>query len=188
MIQVKKSRMKKRNHMKNSLSQVNILMSTIVLVVTVTISPSIVQAVDYPVRPALMEARQEVKTERQDRRAVAASVHATQLEKRFGEYFSKLSNLFSRIEQRANTLKSQGKNVDAVLASVAKGKAALAEAQSLGAEAIRLFKAIDPAKYAEQRAQALQAKEKAEAARKKFQEALQAARQAIAQLKTASGE
>lgn len=124
------------------------------------------------------ESRQEMRTtiqeNAQDRRSRVAENHANRLEQRFGVYYTRLANISARLEQRIATLKGQGKNVARAEASLAKGKAALAEAQKLSADAVAQFRAIDPAKYSEQRPAALKARDTAQAARQKFVEAKQA--------------
>jgi hypothetical protein len=129
------------------------------------------------------EMRTTIQGNAQDRRTRIAENHANRLEQRFGVYYTRLANIAARLEQRIAVLKGQGKNVARAEASLTTGKAALAEAQKLSAEAVVQFRAIDPAKYAEQRPAALKARDKAQAARQTFIEAKQAFQTTIQALK-----
>lgn len=133
------------------------------------------------------EQREEHKTQlqvsRQEWRSTVAQNHALRLENRFGRYGNRLNNIVERLQTWLNTLKSEGKDVSTAQAKLDEAKTKLASAKTLGLDAVAKFKAIDPAKYEEQRDQALAARDVAQQARLAFMDALKLIKQVRDSLK-----
>lgn len=138
-------------------------------------------------RPERAVEIQEIRQDnRQNLRSSVAENHANRLERRFGFYFARLGNIIARFQRRLDALKTAGKDTTAVQAKLDAAKSKLAEAKAKGAEAIAAFKAIDPAKFSEQRAEAFAARDLATAARKLFVETHTLLKEALRLLKTIS--
>jgi hypothetical protein len=131
-----------------------------------------------PDRPANIEI-QEIRGERQDKReegrakmqdfrSHVAENHANRLSRRFAFYYNRLNDIITRFQSRLDSLKTAGKDTSAAQTALDKAKTSLASAKSKGDAAVAAFKAIDPAKFTEQKAEALAARDLANEARKLF--------------------
>lgn len=116
---------------------------------------------------------------RQEHRSEVAKIHADNLEKQFNAHYTRLSELATKLQTKITTLKTAGKDTTAAQAKLDAAKVSLESAKTLGQEAIAGFKAIDPAKYEEQKTQALAARDKAKSAREAFVKALQDMKDAL---------
>lgn len=125
------------------------------------------------------EIRADRKENRQARRDLRAQKHGERLEARFGHYYTRLTAIATKIQERINKLKGEGRDITTAQTKLDEAKAKLESAKSLGAEAVAAFKAIDPAKYQEQRAAALAARDKAKQARQAFQDAHKLLKEAV---------
>jgi len=112
-----------------------------------------------------VEERQEL---RQTKRSNVAENHANRLERRFNFYYQRFNNIITRIETRISNLKTGGKDTSLVETKLTTAKSNLAAAKTKGDEAIAAFRAIDPAKFAEQKDKAFAARDLANAARQLF--------------------
>jgi hypothetical protein len=144
------------------------------------------QAEIQEIRGERMEDRQEAKDKMQEMRSTVAENHANRLSRRFAFYHARLSNIIMRFEKRLDVLKADGKDVSTVSTKLAAVKAKLAEAKAKGDEAVSAFKAIDPAKFSEQKTEALAARDLANAARKLFMETHTLLKDALKSLKAIS--
>ncbi len=120
------------------------------------------------VTPQIMEIREERKENVQDFLSQIAENHANRLERRFGYYNTRLDNIITRFQKRLDALKAEGKDVASNQAKLDAAKAKLGEAKAKGAEAIAAFKAIDPAKFSEQKTERHAARDLAIMARKLY--------------------
>jgi hypothetical protein len=103
---------------------------------------------------------------RQEARSDVAEKHATRLEQHFNGYYTRLSAIILKMETRINSI--TGKDTTTAKSKLAEAKTKLEEAKILGAKAVSLFRAINPAKWSEQKAQAITARDTAESARIAF--------------------
>lgn len=128
------------------------------------------------IKSEIMENRQELKDmrveNRQEIRSVVAENHANRLERRFKFYYDRLSGIATRLQTRLTTLKSGGKDTSIAETKLTEAKTKLETAKSLGSQAVAAFRAIDPAKFEEQKAEAIAARDLANQARVAFKEAL----------------
>lgn len=138
------------------------------------------------IREVRKDARNEIKDKMQEFRSNVAENHANRLERRFKFYFDRLTNILTRFDKRVATLKSEGKNTAAVESSLAAAKTKLSEAKTKGDAAIAAFKAIDPAKFSEQKTEAMAARDLAMAARKLFMDTHSLIKDALKALKLIS--
>lgn len=145
---------------------------------------------DRPAQAEIQEIRQERKEDReetrekvQEIRSNVAENHANRLERRFAFYYSRLSNIITRFEKRLDILKADGKDITAVSAKLTEVKTKLESAKAKGIEAVAAFKAIDPAKFSEQKTEALAARDLANSARKLFVETHTLLKDALKSLK-----
>lgn len=129
---------------------------------------------------------QEIKTNLQEMRDNVAARHANRLERRFNFYYTRLSNILLRFQKRLDTLKADGKDVTTIQQKLDATKAKLEEAKTKGMEAVAAFKAIDPAKFSEQKTAAFAARDLANAARKLFADTLVLLKDALKALKVVS--
>ncbi len=134
---------------------------------------------DRPAQAAIQEIRQE-------NRSKVAENHANRLERRFGFYYDRLSKIIVRFEARLVILDNAGKNTADSKAKLALAKTKLEAAKVAGQEAVVQFRAIDPAKFSEQKTEAFAARDLAVSARKLFQESHQLLKDALKSLKTIS--
>lgn len=119
------------------------------------------------------EEMRELRTEnRQEVRSVVAENHANRLERRFKFYYNRLSGIATRLQTRLNTLKSGGKDTSTAETKLTEAKTKLETAKSLGSQAVAAFRAIDPTKFEEQKAEAKAARDLAVQARTAFKDAL----------------
>lgn len=179
--------------------QKSILLALFVLLVSVSqVSAESAENVtkrrpDQPIRAEI----QEIKTERselreafkesiEEKRSQIASNHADRLEKRFNAYYARLASIILRFEQRLALLKSDGKSVASVETDLSNSKAKLEEAKFKGTEAVAAFRAIDPTKFSEQKAELKAARDAAELARKLFKESHELLKKALKSLKAIS--
>lgn len=109
---------------------------------------------------------------RQEVRSVVAENHANRLALRFNYYYERLSGIALRLETRLTTLAGEGKDTSSARQKLSEAKTKLESAKSLGDQAIAAFRAIDPTKFAEQKDQALAARDLAMRARTAFRESL----------------
>lgn len=129
--------------------------------------------------------QQQLRQEnRQETRSNVAENHANRLEKRFGLYYQRLSNIIERFQLRLAALKSTGIDTSKVAATLATAQTKLSDAKSKGEQAIAAFRAIDPAKFSEQKSQALAARDLANQARKLYLEVHQLIKAALVELKS----
>jgi hypothetical protein len=133
--------------------------------------------------PQIMEIRAEGRDIVQEFRSNIAENHANRLQNRFGFYFSRLDNIIARFQRRLDALKGEGRDVTSIQTKLDAAKSKLAEAKAKGGEAIAAFRAIDPAKFSEQRTQRLAARDLASAARKLFVETHNLLKEAVRLLK-----
>ncbi|GAB4026183.1 MAG: hypothetical protein Fur0011_0930 [Candidatus Microgenomates bacterium] len=128
------------------------------------------------IRESIKENREEMRelrTEnRQEVRSVVAENHANRLERRFKFYYDRLSGIASRLQTRLDSLKSTGKDISSALSQLTEAKAKLESAKTLGTQSVAAFRAIDPAKFEEQKAEAKAARDLANQARLAFNDAL----------------
>lgn len=139
------------------------------------------------VRSDRQENRQERQEERQENRqeirSNIASNHAERLENRFMLYSKRLGNIIERFQVRLDTIKADGKDTSNVQSLLTNAKTKLGEATTKGNGAIAAFRAIDPAKFAEQKTQVLAARDLANQARRLFVEVHQLLKSALIELK-----
>lgn len=138
---------------------------------------------DHPAQAEIQEIRQDRMEDRQERRSNIAENHANRLERRFTFYYTRLSNIIIRFEKRLDILKADGKDIAAVSAKLTEVKTKLESAKAKGAEAVAAFRAIDPAKFSEQKTEALAARDLANSARKLFVETHTLLKDALKSLK-----
>lgn len=138
------------------------------------------------IRQDRMEDRQEAKDKMQETRSTVAENHANRLERRFAFYYARLSNIIMRFEKRLDILKADGKDIATVSAKLTEVKAKLESAKAKGVEAVAAFKAIDPARFSEQKTEALAARDLANSARKLFMETHTLLKDALKSLKAIS--
>ncbi len=148
---------------------------------------------DAPERVQIQEIRQErkenveeMKSKLQTMRSNIAENHATRLSKRFEYYYSRLTNIMARFDKRLDVLKADGKDVTALKTKLEQVRAKLGEAKTAGDAAVAAFKAIDPAKFSEQKTQAQAARDQAISARKLYLEAHKLLKEALSSLKAMS--
>lgn len=120
------------------------------------------------IRQDRMEVREEAREKVQEMRSDIAQKHADRLERRFEFYYSRIINIIIRFEKRLDTLKADGKDITEVSTKLSEVKTKLESAKVKGVEAVAAFKAIDPAKFNEQKTEALAARDLANSARKLF--------------------
>jgi hypothetical protein len=132
------------------------------------------------------ENREEVKENIQARRNELAENHAIRLEIRFTAYYTRLSDIISRFQNRLSILKSEGKAVENIEAELSKAKVSLDSAKLKGAEAVAAFKAIDPTSLTDQKTALLAARDLANAARKLFADTHTSLKSALKSLKLIS--
>ncbi|MBP9670542.1 hypothetical protein KBD75_04035 [Candidatus Woesebacteria bacterium] len=145
-----------------------------------------IQEIRQDRREERQENREEVREQVQEIRSNVAENHANRLERRFTFYYSRLLNIISRFEKRLDILKADGKDISTVSAKLTDVKSKLESAKVKGVEAVNAFKAIDPAKFSEQKAEALVARDLANEARKLFVETHTLIKDALKSLKTMS--
>lgn len=134
------------------------------------------------VKTNIQEKKTEIQENVQAKKENVASNHADRLEKRFALYTKRLTSLADKIQTRIDKREQEGKkNGDAQL-KVDTARKQLVLATELGAEAVKMFRAIEPAKYTEQRDQAIKARDKAKEARKAFVETHRLLREAIQEM------
>lgn len=109
---------------------------------------------------------------RQEIRSGVAANHAVRLERRFQYYYTRLSGIATRLQTRLNLLKAEGKDITSAQAKLTAAASKLDTAQSLGVQAVAAFRAIDPAKFEEQKAEAQAARDLANQARVAFKDTL----------------
>ncbi|MFH2085646.1 MAG: hypothetical protein ABII21_02600 [bacterium] len=129
---------------------------------------------------------QEIKQERQQIRNQVAENHANRLEKRFTAYAARFDNITSRFQKRLGTLNTAGKDVTNIQTKLEAVKIKLVEAKEKGVEAVAAFRAIDPTKFSEMKAERLAARDLAVTARKLFIETHTLLKDALHTLKTIS--
>ncbi len=139
------------------------------------------------VRSVRQENRQERQDERQENRqevrSNVAENHAERLENRFMLYHKRLSSILERFQKRLDILKASGKDISKIQVSLTSAVAKLAEAKAKGEGAVAAFRAVDPAKFVEQKAELLAARDLANQARKLFLEVHQLIKNALTELK-----
>ncbi len=145
-----------------------------------------IQEIRQDRREERQENREEVREQVQEIRSNVAENHANRLERRFAFYYSRLSNIITRFEKRLDILKADGKDVTSVSTKLTEVKSKLESAKAKGVEAVNAFKAIDPAKFSEQKTQVLSARDLANEARKLFVETHTLLKDALKALKAIS--
>lgn len=144
------------------------------------------QEVRQQIQEQRKEVREAVASVRQETRSKVAENHANRLEFRFNFYVERFNDIIERFQTRLTELTNSGKDVSAVQAKLDAAKAKLAEAQAKGKEAVAAFRAIDPAKFSEQKTEALAARDLANQARTLFSETGALLKQALRELKNIS--
>lgn len=129
---------------------------------------------------------QEIKTDMQEIINNVSARHANRLERRFNFYYTRLNNIILRFQKRLDILKADGKDIAGVQAKLDLTKTKLEEAKAKGLEAVAAFRAIDPAKFSEQKTAAFAARDLAVAARKLFADTLVLLKDALKALKVIS--
>lgn len=124
------------------------------------------------------EVRQQVQSQVQVMRSDAARLHANRLNNRFQFYYQRLMGIVARIQARIDEGVNSGKDESTAQATLDSAKAKLAEAKQLGDQSVSSFEAIDPAKFSEQRDDALAARDVANQSREAFKLALSLLKQA----------
>ncbi len=137
-------------------------------------------------RPERAVQIQEIRQDRQEFRSKVAENHANRLERRFKFYFDRLSGIIARFQTRLDTLKTNGKDVAATQTKLDGAKSKLAEAKVKGEAAVAAFRAIDPAKFSEQKTEAKAARDLADSARGLFKEVHALLKVALKSLKAIS--
>lgn len=132
------------------------------------------------------ERREDISEERQEFRSNVAENHANRLERRFGFYYTRFNNIINRFQTRLDTLKQAGKDTTSVQAKLDLAKAKLLEAKTKGEAAVAAFRAIDPAKFSEQKTEAFAARDLANQARDLFKQTGNLLKDALKALKTLS--
>lgn len=134
----------------------------------------------------VQEIRQERVEDQSQIRSRVAENHANRLERRFQFYYIRLTNIITRFEARLDILATAGKDTAPSAAKLAAAETKLAAAKLKGEQAVAAFRAIDPAKFAEQKQELTAARELADAARTLFQEAHRLLQDALTELKNIS--
>lgn len=146
------------------------------------LSSASVNAID---RPQLgQEKKAGISANRQERRSDVAKKHADRLEQRFGNYYTRLSTILTKLQARVDAISADKKDTTIAKARLAEAKTKLEEAKTLGATAVGLFRSIDPAKWSEQKTQAVAARDTANQAVKAFKAAHALMVEAIRSLKS----
>lgn len=135
------------------------------------------------IRQESKEKREEIKSKLEEMRSSVAENHANRLERRFKFYYNRLHNIIARFNQRLDNLDSQDPAVISIKSKLASATTKLEEAKSKGDSAVNAFRAIDPAKFSEQKSAARLAGEDAMLARKLFKEVHELLKDALKALK-----
>lgn len=163
--------------------------SLLLLLTLVLVSPSLVSAQgDQNVTKRRPDSPSEVQIQAisQNRNQKVAENHAQRLEKRFNFYYSRLDNILRRFQERLDLLKAANQDTASVQAKLDLARQKLEAAKLKGTQAIGAFLAIEPARFAEQKTEAFAARDLAVAARKLYQEAHEALKLALKELKNIS--
>ena len=102
----------------------------------------------------------------QEKKDNLAKLHADRLEKRFSNYYTRLSALIVKIQARIDANSDKDTSISQEKLNSAKTK--LEEAKILGASAINMFRALEPEKWSEQRKKAISARDTAIKAKEAF--------------------
>lgn len=138
------------------------------------------------VRSDRQENRMDRQESRQEARSQIAENHAKRLENRFMLYQKRLGSIIERFQLRLDKLKADGQDISNVQSTLTSAKSKLAEAKTKGEGAVSAFRALDPAKFSEQKAELLAARDLALQARKLFLEVHQLIKSALVELKSKS--
>lgn len=141
------------------------------------------QEVRQDVKDLRQDVRQDLQAGREQIRSDIASAHANRLERRFRFYYDRLSGIAHRLQLRLDTLKAGGRDTTQAQKDLDDAVSKLSNAQSKGEQAVNGFRAIDPAKFAEQKSQALAARDLANDARSDFKAALALLKTALKEAK-----
>ena len=149
-----------------------------------------IQQIRQESRETIQEKKTDLKdavaTKFQEMRSDIAKNHADRLERRFAAYFNRLTNIITRFQTRLDALKAGGTDVTSIQSKLDAAKTKLAAAKTKGAEAVAAFRALDPAKWSEQKTEALAARDLANQARSLFKETLGLLKDALFALKAVS--
>ncbi len=129
------------------------------------------------------ENREERQENRQEKRTIRFEDHGTRLEARFTAYYTRLNNIITKVQARIDA--STDKDTTTAQSKLTEAKNTLAEAKSLADSAISQFKAIDPAKWEEQKEAAKAARDTANKARQSFLDTLKLINDSVKLLKSA---
>jgi hypothetical protein len=113
---------------------------------------------------------------------------ATHLERRFGFYARRLTNIADRIQSRIDKVKATGKDTTAAQAKLDSARQALTQATTDGQAAIAALRAITPAPWAQQKDAFMAAKDLAKKARQEFVDARKLMVQAVQLLAQLQGK
>lgn len=163
---------------------------TLILLFALTVGIALCSPVQARGQESSRRMDRAVKTERVATREAnprirqyVAENHARRLERRFAHYVERFEAIIARIETRLATLSGEGKDVADVQVKLHQAKSMLAQAKATGVQAVAAFKAIDPAKYEEQKDEILAARTLAEKAVKEFKDTFKLLRETIKLMK-----
>lgn len=137
-------------------------------------------------REEIQEMRTERLEEREQIRSKVAENHANRLERRFGLYYKRLSNIVDRFQARLDYLKTQDKDVAALQARLDSIKVKLTAAKEAGDKAITAFKEIEPGTWEVQQPKLQAARDLANTARELYKEVHTLLKSALKDLKLVS--
>lgn len=120
------------------------------------------------VKSNILERKEERAENRQERRDERTENHASRLSNRFEIYYDRLSKIITKVEERIGIIKESGKDVTSAESKLAEAKSKLEEAKTSGQESVDLFNSIEAENYESQKATAIEARDKANLARKSF--------------------
>lgn len=148
------------------------ILFVIVMVLAMAVaSPASVYAQDPVRRPERGIRKVQIRKERLERLEERREVNqrpaerASQLERRFNAYYERLNRIIGKLDDRLNAMAAKGKDVTTAKTKLGEVRTKLAEARSLGSQAVALFRSIESG---EQRDKILEARDKAQAVRKAF--------------------
>jgi hypothetical protein len=167
-----------------------------VALVLVLASKGTVDAVMYTPSPERMEARKDVMIQnaenrqevRQERRDTVLENIANRVENRFTMHEERLQNWIDRATAHAEKMEAKGKDTTAVTTALETAKTSLVNATKLGDEAVAKLRAVTPEAWAEQKADALAAKEAVRKAQVAYAQVVKDMQKALQALKAAAKE
>lgn len=160
------------------------------LALVATFDAKTVRAIETP-RQDRVEARKEVMIEnaenrqefRQERRDTVLENIASRVETRFARHEERLQNWIDRATAHSDKMAAAGKDNSDVVTALATAKASLASASQLGDDAVAKLRAVTPEAWAEQKADALAAKEAVRKAQVAYAQVVKDMKQVVVELK-----